>query len=197
LRLPIPAELPVPKPGPKTEERAETADQEHIVPFGRMARIMVGATIVIVVALALWSALAPETQNNFSSYRDRMARLVQRSYPMKIMLTDQSQIRDYFRTNGGLYDFPVPRNLEKLPGKGAAVFTWHSQPVSLFGMEAGANTNLYLFVIRNSIFQNPNVSTNKQYVRVGQLMTASWETNNVIYILTGPNDETAMRSFSE
>ncbi len=124
-----------------------------------------------------------------------MARLVQRSFPMKIVLTDQSAIRQYFRTNGGPYDFSLPHNLEKLPGMGAAVLTWHSQPVSLFGLNAGVNTNFYIFLIKKTTFANEPVPANPQFSRVGRVMTASWTAGNNIYLVTGPNDATTLQSF--
>ncbi len=199
VKLPTEAETPAapPPPPPKPVVPPKAEEPEHIIPLNKPAVFMIGATMLMVLGIVLWASVTSRPQNSFTNYRDRMARLVQRSYPMKIAITDQPDIRQYFRTNGGLDDFTLPRNLEKLPGKGAAVFTWHSQPVSLFSLDAGGNTNLFLFLAKQSIFISPPASTKPQYSRVGRVMTASWTQGGNVYLLTGPNDETALRSFLE
>jgi hypothetical protein len=168
---------------------------EHIIPINRTALFMIGAAGLAVVSIFLWTWLTPRPRNNFANYRDRMARLVQRSYPVKILLTDQAQIRQYFHSNSGPYDFPMPHNLEKFPGTGAAVMTWHSQPVSMMGLAAGRNTNLYIFVIKKSTFTDEFFPASTQYARVGRLMTASWAGPTNVYLLTGPNDTAALQYF--
>jgi hypothetical protein len=157
-------------------------------------------TILLVLAIAgivIWHMTPSPPENSLTSYRDRMARLVQRSYPMKIAVTDPAQLRDYFRTN--LADFPMPKGLEKFPARGAAVFTWHSQPVALMGLDAGQNTGLYLFAIKRSVFPNPPRGGTTDFLQVGNLMTAMWvSTNNAyIYMLAGPMDQTTMKGYLE
>ncbi|MDB6022172.1 MAG: hypothetical protein JWQ04_2029, partial [Pedosphaera sp.] len=97
----------------------------------------------------------------------------------------------------GPVDFPLPHNLEKFPVKGAAVFTWHNHPVSLLGLDAGGNTNLYLFLIKRSSFVNVPVPVKPEFNRVGKLMTAGWTVGNQVYLLAGPGDETALRNVLE
>ena len=124
-----------------------------------------------------------------------MARLVQRSYPMKAPLTDQSEVREYFRANGAPHDFPLPKELGQLPAKGCAVLTWHNQPVSLMGLDGGGNTNLYLFLIQRPPFPNFKIPPKTQFMRVGNLMTASWMENNIVYLLTAPVDAGTLQSY--
>ena len=183
-----------PNPG---QPPAANADREHIIPLTKPALAMIGIAVAVLLGVFLWSLTLPKPKDAFSSYRDRMARLVQRSYPMKIAATDQAQIREYFRTNAGPVDITLPRNLEKLPGKGGAVFTWHNHPVSLLGLDAGGSTNLYLFVIKRSAFPNIPVPAKPEFNRVGKLMTASWNVGDQIYVLAGPGDEPVLRSFLE
>lgn len=139
----------------------------------------------------------PKPKDAFTSYRDRMARLVQRAYPVKITTTDQTQAREYFRTNSGMTGILLPRNLEKLPAKGAAVFPWHSRLVSLLSLDAGGGTNLYLFLIKRSAFPDATVPKTARYDRVGSLTTASWTTNDEVCVLTGPGDQAWLRSYLE
>src|SRR5579883_2700242 len=177
--------------GPGQSAEAAKDDGEHLIPFNKPALIMIGLALAIVLAALLGPLLfGPKPKDPFTSYRDRMARLVQRAYPMKSAVTDQAQIREYFRTNGGPVDFPLPRNLEKLPGKGCAVFTWNSHPVALMGFDSGGtNMNLYLFITPRSTFGKVPITTHPDYARVGRLLTASWIVGNRIYVLAGTNDQ--------
>jgi hypothetical protein len=145
----------------------------------------------------LWPLLESRPPNTFTGYRERMARLVQRTYPLKMIASDQTQIRQYFRTNSRSADFELNRGLEKLPGLGGAVFTWHSQPVELMGFDAGGNTNLFLFLIHRSAFGDTPVPTTFDYHRIGKIMTVGWTSGNDVYLVTGPNDELMLKGFVE
>jgi len=190
-----PAVAPAP-PVPKPPAPAPADDdREHIIPLSRLAFFMIAATVLILVVAAVAARFTPPSDNTFANYRDRMARLVQRSYPMKITITDQAEIREYLRTNAGPYDFTLPRTLEQMPAKGGAVLTWHNQPVSLLGLDAGGNTNLFLFLVRRSAFHSLPVPTKTEFARVGKLMTASWSEGDEIYLLAGPNDVVALQNY--
>lgn len=171
-------------------------DGEKVIPRGGLAMAMIGFAALVLLAILLASLLRPKP-DPFVSYRNRMARLVQRSYPMTTTATNQLQIREYFRTNGWPFDFSMPRNLEKLPGKGGAVFTWHGFPVALIGLDAGANTNLYLFLIKRSAFENVPVAAKPEFARVGNALTAIWADTNKVYLLAGPNDQNLLQSYLE
>lgn len=165
--------------------------------FSRPSVILISIAGVILLATLIWSWMAPKPKDPFISYRDRMARLVQRSYPMTTVETDQARIREYFRTNAGPVNFTLPHSLEKLSGKGAAVFTWRNNPVGLMGFDGGGNTNLYLFLIQRSAFDNTPVPSKPEFARVGRLLTASWMVGDRVYLLAGPNDQTFLQSYLE
>ena len=164
--------------------------------FNRLVKIVVGLAGLTLLTAALWRHFYSLPPNTFDSYRDRMARRVQRSYLMSNNATDQAQIRQYFRAHDGAVNFPLPKNLDKLAGAGASVFTWNSQTVSLLGLDAGG-ANLYLFLIKKSAFANPSIPGQPQFLRVGRLMTASWTSGDTVYLLTGPLDEAGLKSYIE
>jgi hypothetical protein len=189
-----PMEFPAPIVPPPFPIKAAD-DREHIIPLNRLAFLMLAATILVLAIAALAAHFTTPPDNTFADYRSRMARLVQRSYPMKITAGDQAEIREYLRTNAGPYDFTLPRALEQMPAKGGAVLTWHNQPVSLLGLDAGGNTNLFLFLVRRSAFHSLPVPTNTQFIRIGRLMTASWSDGDDIYLLAGPDDVVAIHNY--
>jgi hypothetical protein len=159
------------------------------------------AIFFIVVALLLlmliWTLNTPKPKDPFINYRDRMVRLVYRAYPMQINFSDQAQIRDYFRTNAGPVDYSLPRNLEKLPAKGCAMFTWANHPVAMMGFDAGGNTNLSLFLISRSAFDDTPVPAAPEYALVRKLLTVSWTSGGRVYLLAGPNDPALLRNHLE
>ena len=195
--MPVPGDTKFPPAGfiPAPFPTQSADDREHVIPLNKLALIMIATTILVLIIAALRSLYPPPLDNTYANYRDRMARSVQRSYPMKITATDQAEIREYFHANAGLYDFALSRTLEQMPAKGGAVFTWHNQPVSLIGLDAGGNTNLFLFLIRRNAFHSVPVPTKVEFARVGKLMTASWSEGNEVYLLAGPNDVVALQSY--
>jgi hypothetical protein len=188
--LPTPPAVATPLPGKKPGE------EERVIMVSKWAVFLIGAAILILFIGAIASQYASAPDNiTFANYRDRMARMAQRAYPMKITSTDQGAIREYLGTNGGPNDFIVPRGMEQLPAIGGAVLTWHNQPVSLLGLNAGGNTNLFLFLVRRSAFQNLPIPTKTEFARVGKLMTASWSENDDIYLVAGPDDVATLQSY--
>lgn len=171
--------------------------REHIIPLNRAAFVMIALAAVFVAVILFWHRVEPKPQNTFNNYRKRMARLVQRSYPMESAATDLAQIREYIRANSGPADFILPRNLEKLPGKGCAVFPWRGHPVALMELDGGANTNLYLFLIYRGVFDHNPVPAKPEYVRIGRLLTASWTVGDEVYLLAGPDDPAALHGYVE
>jgi hypothetical protein len=176
------------------ESKPET---DQAVPAKKPALYWVVVALLVVTVLFVWSFFAPKPENTYSSFRNRMARMVQRSYPIKMGATEHTRIRDYFRTNAGVANFELPRNLEKLPGLGGAVFTWHSEPVSLVGLDGGGATNLYVFLIKRSVFGDHPVPKQPVFMSVGSVMTVGWTVGDEVYLLTGPDDETIIKNYLE
>lgn len=149
------------------------------------------------IAMLAWALAAPKPMDPFVNYRERMVRFVRRAYPVQISVTELAQVRDYFRTNAGPVDFPLPHNLEKLQPKGCAVFTWHSHPVGLMSFDAGGNTNLSLFLIPRDSFPVTSIPLSTDYAHVGKLLTASWTDGNRVYLLAGPDDPGLLKNYVE
>jgi hypothetical protein len=197
----LPTELGTAQPPPESKEPkppGEAGRPEYII-FNKPALVMLAGTALLLLGAWLWPYFATAGTNTLTSYRDRMARLVQRAYPMKIAVTDQAQLREYFRVNGGPVGFPLPKNLEKLPATGGAVFTWHSQPVALLGLDAGGNTNVYVFLIKRSVFETPTPSDKDkaEFEQIGRLNTATWTIGDTVYLLASPADKTTIQNFLE
>jgi hypothetical protein len=179
---------------PKLEPEAQSADpRERQIVFLRMGA---AATAILAVSLYFWLK-PPRPENTLANFRAQMANVAQHSFPMKTAATGLDQIREYFRTNSGSVSLELPRNLEKLPGHGAAVFTWHSRPVSLVGFDAGGKTNLYLFMAESSEMIDPPAKGKTEWLLIGRLMTACWTSGSRVYLLAGPDDEALLKAILE
>lgn len=192
-RTPTPAtSLDSEKPTPDAETEAKAAGKN------RVRNISLGVVVAMLIAgLVLYLMTPPKPENTLANFRSQMANLAQHSFPMKTPATGLDQIREYFRTNSGAPALELPRNLEKLPGHGAAVFQWHNQPVSLVGFDAGGETNLYLFLADSPEIIDPPAKGKTEWVVMGQLMTVCWTSGMRVYLLAGPNDEALLKSLLE
>jgi hypothetical protein len=121
-------------------------------------------------------------------YRDHMARMVQRGYSTTMQLGDQSQIREYFRTNGVPADYVLSKNLQKLPGEGGVILTWNNHRVEMLCLDASENAtakkkDLWVFMMKNSNVQDPPKPGKTYFEQVGHLQTASWAEGDKLYVL--------------
>ncbi len=190
--------IPVP-PGLKRAIIVEHAEHASVIPLPGAAKILLAAAaIVLLTTVAVWVFNQPPgRRETYASYRDRMARSVQRSATpyMKMYSTNQSEIREYFRASGRPADFPLPKNLQQLPGEGGSVLTWNNHPVEMLCLNAGPDAtgranDLWLFVMnKNAVPDAPG--TGLQFQQVARLMTVSWTVGDNVYLLAarGTGDE--------
>ena len=136
----------------------------------------------------------------FASYRDRMARSVQRATAqyMKFVSTNQVDILGYFRTNNRPADFDLPNALKSLPGQGGSVLTWNNHPVEMLCLDAGTpgvtTNNLWVFVMdKNAVPDAPAASP--QFAPVARLMTASWSEGDKIYLVAAAGTEQDVKKY--
>jgi hypothetical protein len=183
--------IPVP-PGLKRTIIVERVEHGRVIPLPGAAKILLSAAAIFVLTAVVWFLFnAPPSQDTFSRFRDRMARSVQRSTApyMKMRSTNQLDIREYFRASNRPADFPLPQNLQQLPGEGGSVLTWNNHPVEMLCLNAGQDAagrtnNLWVFVMSKSAVPDAP-ATGPQIVQVGRLMTASWTLGDNVYVLAG------------
>jgi hypothetical protein len=154
--------------------------------------ILGGIALAIIVGIVIFTQI-PKPENFTVNYRDQLARVVQRSYPMKIAVTEQSAAREYFRTNNGAVGWVIPVGMENLPAKGAAVFTWQNHPVSLLGLQAPSGHTLFLFITEKASLIDPPVSGSQTREHIAHFDTLTWVSGNFVYMLAGPSAEELTR----
>jgi hypothetical protein len=183
--------IPVP-PGLKRQIIVGQADYARIIPLPASAKILLAAAaIVLLTAVAWFSFGIGPSQNTFASFRDRMARSVQRAdIPyMKMYSTNQADVLKYFADKQRPADFSLSKALQQLPAEGGSALTWNNHPVEMLCLHAGTETSgqhvdLWVFVMEKKYVPDaPGAAP--QFTQVGKLMTASWAVGDKIYVLAG------------
>ena len=194
-QTPAPAhlrDLPVPE-ALKHPVAAEPAAKRRRM-GSRHSALLLAATVTVFIIFICFS-FSSQNEYTFNLFRDRIVRMAQRSYPIKMVTSNPAQIREYFRTNGVSLDYVLSTNLEKLPGKGGAVFPWHNHPVSLLWLHSDENKDLYLFMANRQDIPTAPVPGKPQYNKIGRLMTVSWSDAERVYVLTGPYDAASLQKY--
>jgi len=162
-------------------ERTQKAPNRFI--FGLLLFLLAGGFIIGMILL-------DRPVNRVEDYCDRMSRMVQRGFPMKIEAADQRQAMGYFATNNGVVGWSVPAGMEDFPAQGAAVLTWNDKSVSLMGMRTPSGQVVFLFVASNAAFHDPPFRPGlKVPGKVGGFATRIWRDNKFVYLLTGPDEK--------
>jgi hypothetical protein len=182
-------EIPLPS---GLREKILAENKVRRLPFGRRTVFLAAAATIALLILAgsLW--FRPREEGNFSAYQDRMVRTALRDYRMNMVTNDLSQIREYLVRHQAHGDYVLAKGLERLPGQGCAILSWHGQRVSLICFDS-RKADLFLFIINRSALSDAPSSAQPRFTKVNKLMTASWSLGDKTYLLAGPDDEAFLR----
>jgi hypothetical protein len=193
--IPVPADL-------KHRILAQHVDHRRIIRLFRPAWLATAAAALIVLTAIFWF-MSPNKENTFVRYRERMARMVQRRIYFTTMVTgDQTQIGEFFRTNGAPVDDALPKALQKLPAEGGAVVPWQNHPIAVLCLDAreksaDAKNDLWIFMAKSSDIPKVPHKKATQFEKIGGLMTASWTAGDTVYLLVGRGDERELQKYLE
>lgn len=194
--------IPVP-PGLRREIMIEHLADTHILPLTGRILIAIAIAALVLLTAIIWFRISPNPQNRFEGWRNRMAKSVQRGYAMQMFGTNQTQIREFFRSRGQPADYVLPARLEKLPGVGGAVNRWNSSYTSLLCLDGSAKSgerkDLYLFIARRSEIPGAPPPDKKIFQKIGGFMTVTWTQGDELYLLAASvgEDEAALGQYLE
>lgn len=114
---------------------------------------------------------------------------------MSMFSTNLTEIRDYLRTNHADAGYILTKSMEKLPGEGCSILQWHGKQISMVCLKTLDNKDLFLFVADQGELPNAPPPGKVQFSRVHKLMTASWTSNDRVYVLAGSGDETELEQY--
>jgi hypothetical protein len=188
-------------PGLKRQIIIDQAQHPRVVTLPAAVKLLLAAAAIVILSVAAWFMFnQPGSEIRFASYRDRMARSVQRSNVpyMKYASTNQVDILAYFRANNRPADFDLPNALKQLPGEGGSALTWNNHPVEMLCLDAtvpgGPSNNLWVFVMNKDAVPDAPAA-GPQFAQIAKLMTASWSTGDKIYLVAAAGTEQDVRKY--
>lgn len=153
---------------------------------------LVTAGLLIVGAAVWWGKpLVPPADRSFEAYRARMLRTATRAYGMDLETGDAAQIRAFLAGKAAPADYELPAAMKQTLMVGCGVLRWQNQPVTMIcfrtgnPLPAGMKTDLMLFVIQRSEFRATPGRRAPEFTAIGDLITASWQTGDKVYLLAG------------
>jgi uncharacterized membrane protein YbaN (DUF454 family) len=186
--------------GLKEQLLAEYTSRRKIIWWRQPAILAAAAAIVLLIGLAVFW-LQPREENGFFGFRSRMVSTALRSYSMDLETNDLKQIRAFLANNSALSNYVLPPVLEKTHGSGCKILTWQGKRVSMVCFNSGrplapgVKSDLFLFVIDRSSLPDAPPANKPLINKVNQLMTASWNLGDKVYVLGGFGDEDFIRKY--
>jgi len=173
----------------------------RIIPFRPM--VILCAAAVVALCLGLIALFWPShgRQDDFNTYRNRMARTAMQLYGMELHSHDLQSINTFLAGRNAPADYVLPDGVLKAQPVGCKVLHWQGQPVSMIcfhsGLPLAANrtTDLWLFVIDQSSLRDGPAASSPVVAPVMQLTTATWTRNGKTYVLAAAGDEAFLRKY--
>jgi hypothetical protein len=172
-----------------------------IIPFRPAIFLRAAAVLALCLGLAALFWPSHGREDDFNTYRTRMARTALQPYGMEMQSQDLQSIKAYFGAHKAPVDYVLPDGVTKAQLVGCTVTHWQGQPVSMLcfrtgqPLAAGAQSDLWLFVIDQASVRNGPTARSPIVTQVKKLMTATWNRDGKLYILAAAGDEEFLRKY--
>jgi hypothetical protein len=173
-----------------------------IIPFRPMAIFCAAA--VVALCLGFLTSLfwrSHGRQDDFNTYRNRMARTALQPYGMDLQSHDLQSINAFLAGRKAPANYVLPDGVLKAQPVGCAVLQWQGEPVSMICFHSGQplapgeKTDLWLFIIDQSSVRDGPVARSPIMAPAIKLMTAAWTRDGKTYVLATAGDEEFMRKY--
>ena len=192
--------IPVPS-GLQNRILAEYKTHTTIIPFQPMIILRAAAIVALCLGLAAWLWRSHGRQDDFNTYRNRMARTAMQPYGMALQSHDLQSINAFLAGRKAPTDYVLPNGVLKAQPVGCTVLRWQGQPVSMICFRSGQplppgeNTDLWLFVVDQSSVRDGPAARSPVVTRSIKLMTAAWTQDGKTYILATSGGEEFLRKY--
>jgi hypothetical protein len=193
--------IPVP-PALKNQILSEfRAHSKSVIPFRPMAILCAAAVLMLCLSLAAWFWHPHGREDDFNTYRTRMARTALQLYAMNLQSHDLQSINAFLAGRKAPADYVLPEGVSKAQPVGCAVLHWQGEPVSMICFRSGqplppgGKTDLWLFIIDQASVRNCPSAHSPIIARVTKLMTATWTQGGKMYVLAAAGDEEFLRKY--
>jgi type II secretory pathway pseudopilin PulG len=171
----------------------------------RHPRVLAAAALVIMLAAVavFWVQRGGNTADDpgIASFRMRMVKEALRLYRMDIETADLKQIRRHLASRQSPADFTLPDALDRASLTGCATTRWQGANVSLICFlkdktnPAGVKSDLWLFVMDQSVVKDPPAPGELREAKVNRLFTVTWTQDGKVYLLGTEGGEAELRKW--
>ena len=185
-RIPVPADL-------REKILADLPSRHRDVWWRRPSlRAAAAGLAALTIIASFWLV---DRRDTFATYREEMARIVSGEYEMNLKSNQFDEIQNYLASQGSLSDYVLTPAMQAIEAEGGSVIHWRGKSISLICLDAGADRDLFLFVVPRSVFRDAPASASPKFARVGGMTTASWSAGDKTYFLAGHGDEQFLRQY--
>jgi hypothetical protein len=167
-----------------------------IVPFPSGRRWLWAAAAMVALTISVWIVWLERTPiDEFSAYRNRMARAAVREYRMSLTTNDLGVIQQYLAKQQAPTGYRLAPAVAALPSLGCGVVRWQNHPVSMLCFDLGKQELLWLFVADVKAVRGAPKSAQPAVASVGRLATAAWSDGRLVYVLAVIGDRRQLERF--
>ena len=197
LQIPVPPDLKE-----KILAGQAGAAKAKVIRFRPMILLQAAAAIVVLVGLTfLLIRLRHPDDNNFGTYRERMARIALQPYGMPLHTNSLQSIQSFLAGHKAPSDYVLPEGIAKAQAIGCAIERWQGAPVSLLCFNTGQTASpadkpdLWLFIANQTSVKEAPVGDTPVVAQTVSLTTASWSRDGKTYVLAVAGDEAFLRKY--
>jgi len=193
--------IPVP---PALKDRILAEHKTHtttIIPFRPVHILSAAAVVALCLGLTVLFWRSHGRQDDFNTYRNRMARTALQLYSMALQSHDLQSINTFLAGRKAPTDYVLPDGMLKAQPVGCAVLRWQGKPVSMLcfrtgqPLPAGQQTDMWLFIIDQASVRDGPTTSSPIVAQASTLMTATWTRDGKTYILATTGDEEFLRKY--
>ena len=157
---------------------------------------------IAIVGSSLWWKERSELDKelSYATYRGAMVNAL-RMYAMDMETNSTPAIREYLAQQQALADFELPQNLAAAKPTGCGVLNWQGNSVTMVcfhsgrPLRPGEQTDLFLFIMpKDAALRTPPTGA-PQIAQENRMVTATWTTGNLVYLLATEGDESFLRNY--
>ncbi len=170
---------------------------DRVVSWNFRRALALAACVALLAALATY-ALVPrgfDSSVSLADFRSEMVGFVKIPPSLELETTDLAEVRSYLRANSRVRAVSVPDGTGELPPIGCRTLVFRGHPVALicFKREDGELVHL-LAAPRDAIGELASLPK-PAYAAVGDWATASWTTDDQIYLLATKGNREKLQEY--
>jgi len=193
-----------PPPGLKEQIISEHQARLRAAKWGKprtLVATMAGLTALITLSVWLAGSFIFKSENDFTRYRGRMAKIARRAYYMDLYTNNPAAIRTFLTERQSISNYTLTTALSTATNTGCKIINWQSNQVAMVcfytgrPLAPGDSSDLFLFVMKRDAAVNTPKSDKPQFAQVNSLATATWTQDGLVYLLAAPGDAEFLKKY--